>query len=316
MPDPLLYMKAIGVAAIASALSVLAMVRVRESTGTTRLNLAPVIGMSVGLVLGYYVLALHLAWPPANGLDRFLTLVVPAALGIELIAAFERVSRPLAWCLRLSLAAMVPRILLHGSVYLSGDEWSLWQAVMTLAGCVVLLAGLWGLLSWLARRSPPGVSIPFALILAILTAGLTVMMAGYIKGGAAAFPLAATLVATTIGARLIKKRLNPSECFNAPAILGIGVVSLFCLLFIGRFFGRISTGDALTILLAPLLCWVTEMPPLRRSKPWVVASLRLTFVAIPLLVVLTLAKRDFDRDMLPLLGKVSVDRLRSKGADG
>jgi hypothetical protein len=126
------------------------------------------------------------------------------------------------------------------------------------------------------------------------------MMAGYIKGGAAAFPLAATLVATTIGARLIAKRSG------VPASIGIGVVGLFGLLFIGRFFGRLSTGSALAMLLAPLLCWATEAPLLRHRKPWLVGSLRLALVAIPLLVVLAAAKRDFDRDMAPLLGKAQA----------
>jgi len=119
-------------------------------------------------------------------------------------------------------------------------------------------------------------------------------------------PLAATLMATTIVVRLIGKRGTPTEHVNTPAIVGIGAVSLFGLLFIGRFFGRLSTGSALTMLLAPLLCWVTETPRLRCRKPWVVGSIRLMLVAIPLLVLLTLAKRDFDRDMLPLLGKVQA----------
>jgi hypothetical protein len=72
------------------------------------------------------------------------------------------------------------------------------------------------------------------------------------------------------------------------------------LLFIGRFFGQLSTGRALAILLAPLLCWITELPRLRRQNPWFVGSLRLVLVMIPLAVVLFLAKRDFDRDMAPL----------------
>jgi hypothetical protein len=132
-------------------------------------------------------------------------------------------------------------------------------------------------------------------MLATQCAGLTVMMAGYIKGGAAAFPLAATLAATTVGARLAAKPL-------APAIVGVGVVNLFGVLFIGRFFGRLSTGCSLALLLAPLLCWVTELPPLRKGNRWLVGLLRLALVAIPLLVILAIAKRAFDRDMAPLLG--------------
>ena len=302
MPDPLLYLKAMGAAAIASAMFVLAMGRVRPSASTTWLNSACVLGIGLGLALGCDVLSLRLAWPPVNGLDRFFTIVVPAVLSIELIAGFQRVPPWAAWLLRMSLAAVVPRILLHGSVYLSGsgNDWTQWQAGTALTVCSAWLAASWGLLSWLSQRSP-GVSIPFALHLSTLCAGLCVMMGGYIKGGAAAVPLAATLAATAIGARLITKRTGASANFGALAILGIGVVGLFGLLFIGLFFGRISTGSALTMLLAPLLCWTTETPLLRHRKPWLVGSLRLALVAIPLMVVLALAKSNFDRKMAPLL---------------
>ena len=304
MPEPLLYLKAMGAAAIVSAMFVLAMAGVRRPASTARINSACVLGIGLGLAVGYCVLPLQLRWPPVNGLDRFLTIVVPAALTVELIAGFQCVPCWVAWLLRMSLAATIPRILLHGSVYLSGsgNDWTLWQAGAALAVCGALSAGLWGLLSWLSQRSP-GVSVPWALSLTIQCAGLTVMMAGYIKGGAAAFPLAATLVATTLGASLITKRLGRPENFVAPAILGIGVVGSFGLLFIGRFFGRLSTGCALAMLLAPLLCWATEVPLLRHRKPWFVGSIRLVLVAIPLVVVLVVAKRDFDRNMVPLLGK-------------
>ena len=173
------------------------------------------------------------------------------------------------------------------------------------------MLGVWSLLSWLAERSP-GVSISFALCLSIQCAGVTVMMAGYIKGGAAAIPLVAALMAVTIGSTLIAKRFPSqasgaaSSCLLAPAILGIGVVGLFGVLFIGRFFGRLSTASALTMMLAPLLCWATETPLLRDRKPWLVGTTRLTLVTIPLLVVLFAAKRVFDREMSPLLGKAPV----------
>jgi len=298
MPEPLLYLKAMGAAAIVSGMFVVAMMGLRRTAGTVWLNSAGVLAVGVGLVQGYYVLSLRLAWLPMNGLDRLLTIVVPTALSIELVAGFQWLPRWVAWLLRLSLAAAIPRILLHDSVYLNGD-WTLGQVRAALVVCGTLMATLWVLLFWLSQRSP-GVSIPLAVCLTTQCAGLTVMMAGYIKGGAAAFPLAATLAATTIGARLITKR------FDTSAIVGIGAVGLFGLLFVGRFFGRLSTGCALTMLLAPLLCWATELPRLRHRNAWLVGSLRLVLVVIPLVVVLALAKRDFDRDMAPLLGNVQA----------
>jgi hypothetical protein len=299
MPEPLLYLKASGAAAIVSAIFMLMMTTVRRRPGIAWIHSACVMGIGLGLAVGYYVLSLQVAIPPMNGLDRLLVIVVPAALGIEWIAGLQSVPPWVAWSLRISLAATMPRILLHGSVYLSGtSQWTEWWAGAVLAGCGALLAALWSLLFWLSRRSP-GASIPLALSLTIQCAGLTVMMAGYIKGGAAAFPIVATLVAVTIAGRRITKRFKIASV-DAPA-LAIGVVGLFGLLFIGRFFGELSTSCTLAMLLAPLLCWATETPFLRDRKPWVVGSLRVLLVAIPLVVVLVVAKREFDRTFLPLL---------------
>jgi hypothetical protein len=298
MPEPLLYLQAMGAAAIVSALCVLVLAGVRLPLSLPRLNAACVFAMGLGLATGCRVLSLSLAWPPVHGLDRFLTIVVPMLLGIELIAGFPRVPRWLAWLLRMSLASAIPGILLHGSVYLAGSDSGspVGHAVQGLAVCAALLAGVWGLLAWLMQRSP-GASMPLALSLAMQGAGLAVMMAGYIKGGAAAFLLTASLATTTIGARLFAKHSG------VPGLVGIGVAGLFSLLFIGRFFGRLSTASALAMLLAPLLCWATELPLLRHRKPWIVGSLRLVLVAIPLLLVLFISKRTFDRDVAPLLGK-------------
>ena len=302
MPDPLLYLQSIGAATIVSTLCVWAMVGWRPSSSVVGLNSASVVGMGLGLALGGHVLGLRLAWPPVNGLDRLLMIVMPMALGMELIACFECVPQRVAWLLRMSLAATTPRILLHGSVYLSGgnDHLPMWQSVVVMAVCAVLLAGVWGLLSALPERSA-GDSIPLVLGLTIQCAGLTIMMAGYIQGGGAAIPLAATIVSTTIAAWLIQRRPGDPTHAHCPAIMGVGVVGLFGVLFIGRFFGRISNGCALAMLLTPLLCWVTELPFLRHRNPWLRGLIRLMIVSSVLAFVLFAAKRDFDRDMVPLL---------------
>jgi hypothetical protein len=305
MPDPLLYLKAVLAAAMASTLFVLAVFVTRRiakfSNNETWLNWTAVLSLGFGFTVGYYVISLRLAWPPASALDRHLTLVIPVALAMELIAGFQRIPRWFAWMLRVSLAVAVPRVLLHGSVYLAGaeGEWSLWQSSIILAGCGALLVLVWGLLAWLSQRSA-GISISLALQLTILCAGLTVMMEGYIKGGAAAFPMAAALVATTMICKLVTSQIGAFS-FDSSATIGIGVVGLFGLLFIGRFFGQLSSASSLAMMLSPLLCWVTEVPLIRRQQPWMVGTLRLTCVACVLLVVLVFAKRNFDRDMAPLL---------------
>ena len=307
MPEPLLYLKAMGASAIISAMCVLVMVGPRRTTSSAWLNAACVLAIGFGLAYGCDALALRWIWPPAKGLDRFLMIVVPTVLGIELMAGYPSVPRWVAWSLRTTLAAATPKILLHGSVYLSGadNQWTLSETVAALVVCGVLLAVTWGFLSCLSQRSA-GVSIPLALGLTTQCAGLTVMLAGYLKGGAAAFPLAASIVTTAIAARLIAQRSGAPANFGSPAIIGIGIVGLFGVLFIGHFFGRLSTDAAVAMMLIPLLCWASELPLLRHRKPWLVGLVRLALVAIPLLVVLAVAKREFDRKMAPLLGRPSV----------
>jgi len=299
-------------AAIVSVLLVLTMVAGRRMAHRAWLNSASVAAIGLGLAVGYSWMSLQPAWPPANGLDRLLALVIPVALGIELIAGLHIAPNWMVWLLRISLAATIPRILLHSSVYLSStdSDWTAWQAVSVLALSGALLAAVWFALAELTRRKP-GVSISFALCLTLQCAGATIMMAGYIKGGAAAFPLVASLAAVTLTTMALPKNIREGSDFSAESVLGIAMIGLFGLLFIGKFFGRLSTCSALGMLFAPLLCWVTELPYLRRRSSWVIGSLRLLLVSIPLLVVLMLAKRDFDRDMAPLLTNASSIRATS-----
>lgn len=243
------------------------------------------------------MLRLPVSWPPASGLSRLLAILLPFAFAIELISAWAAVPRWLAWCGRLALAMSAGRILLHGSVYLSGDkpEWS----AMLAAGVYLLTGGLlllvWALLSLLSRRAG-GISISLALAQAALCGGLATMLAGYVSGGAAGLPLASALAACALASGL---RKLPGGSFESA--IGIGTVALFGLLYIGHFFGQLSAARALVVFLAPLLCWAAEAPLLRRQPAWRKCVLRLALVAIPLIAVVVLAKRDFDRDTLPLL---------------
>ena len=297
MPDPFQYLLAIAVAAGASALVALAFGGLKSGARTARTQAAIVLAMAAGLASGAYILRLQISWPPVNGLSRLLTIMLPFALAIEVLSSFSIVPPWFAWCWRLALAASAGRILLHDSVYVSGPggEWSAWQVVAVLSIGGGMLALVWVLLTWLSRRSG-GVSISLALAQAVLCGGLAVMLAGYVAGGAAALPVAGALVGC--GAASGWRKLPGSRL---EGVIGIGVVAFFGLLFIGRFFGQLSTARALALFLAPLLCWTTELPALRCQPAWRVAVLRLVLVGVPLVAVLVLAKRDFDRELLPLL---------------
>ena len=300
MPNPVLYTQALAVAAVVSALCVLATGWTRTLPSASRMNFACVLGLGAGVIAGYRVLQLRCAWPPINGLDRLLTIVLPATFFIELLACWPQLPQWLARGLRLILVASCGLILLHGSVYLGGPH-SAWTATGTF-GLLLLsssaLAIVWWSMSRLSRRSS-GSSILLAIALATQAAAINIMLAGYITGGAAALPLTAALIGTSIAA--IVCRAQPAS----RGAVAMGVVGLFGLLFVGRFYGGLSTSHALAMLLAPMLCWVTEAPQFRQQLPRHRAILNLLLVAIPLLVVLILAKLAFDRDMAPLIGSLS-----------
>lgn len=264
MPDPLLYLAAIGASALAAALLVAAIAwprtaRQDENTSNVRSSLATVAVMAGGLLAGYWVLDLHVSWPPVNALDRLLTIILPVAVGVELIAAFERVPRWLARTLRLALVSAMGRILLHGSVYLTDAHlWS--EIVVQLIVCAVLMAALWSLLTLLAVRSQAQIWISIVLALMMIVSGGLIMVSGYVSGGAATLPLSSALVATVV----TSVALTRNKDIQGP--LGIGVVGLSGLLFIGRYFGGLSAGMAVLLLLAPLLCWIVEAPSLLRQR--------------------------------------------------
>ena len=301
MPDAAAYLKAVSAAIGASALVVLALGGVRRPAGAARRNAACALGFALGAAAGGAALRLPFGWPPASGLARLLAIVLPAALAIELAAGLKRTPRWLAWGLRIILAALAGRILLHGSVYLAGANggWTAWQQALTLSSGGAALALAWVLLSWLASRAP-GVSIPLALCEASLAGGVAIMLAGYLAGGEAALALAAALAGAAIAASVVGPRFAPQ------GLVGLGVVGLFGELFVGHFFGRLSIGAALAVFFAPLLCWATETPPLRNRQPWLKGAIGLALAAIPLALVLAAAKFEFDREMRPLMGASTV----------
>jgi len=295
MPDPLLYLGGIAASVCVSAALVLIIGR-RASRDSLRGRWASLLALGCGLAAGDLALRLLPRCPPANGLDRFLTIVLPAAFLIELPAAAGGVPRRLVTLLRFALAVAIGPILLYGSVYLDGPhrQWTTSEASLILGAAAAALVVVWQLLERLEERSS-GAAVPVALALTLQSAGLAIMLAGYLKGGAAAFPIAASLAGVALASRGL------SQSASLPSPLGVAVVSLYGILLIGRFFGGLSTGTALVMLLAPLAAWIAEFPPLRPRTPRLLGALQILLTAIPLLAVLGLAARDFVQRTLPLL---------------
>lgn len=302
MPELDLYWKSALIAAAGASGVTFALLTLGKQCQQGCRNSVMMVAIAIGFCAGNWFLELNVAWPPRNGLERFLIWILPLAFIIELGAGWNRLPKRYLWLFRLALAVATPRILLHGSVYLSDHStaWSTSQAILTLGSCSILLILTWGISSWLCSRSGT-VIIPFSFQMALLCAAFTIMMAGYLKGGAVGITLVAALTATTLTGWLLAGGHPVESQFEASSLIGIGAVGLFSLLMIGRFFGELSTGEGLAVLLAPLLCWLTEIGGLQTKNPWLANIVRSMLVGIALLIVLFIAKRNFDREMGPLL---------------
>jgi hypothetical protein len=127
----------------------------------------------------------------------------------------------------------------------------------------------------------------WVLVLDALATALTVMLSGYYRGGLLGLGLAGAIAGATLASYITQ----PQPATGGS--LGMSVIGIFSLVLVGRFFGALSTGLAVCLLLAPLLAWAIELPRLRKWAPSWRAAARLTCVAIPLLVVVIIAERKF-----------------------
>jgi hypothetical protein len=237
------------------------------------------LGVGSAWLLGCWLLDVRPGWPPREDKDRFLGLLLPATVLVELMATVGKAPR-VAWLLRLGIAAGAVRLLLHNTSYLADlagpgtREWSAAQMWFWTGVPAAALAAVWAALALLTRRAP-GRSVPLALALACAGAGVTVMYSGYATGGQIGLPLAAALIGASTGSLALPRTVYST--FSP----GVGVVGLFGVLVVGRFFGALTTAHAALLLSAPLLCWLPELPPIRKLPPWARGILRVVLVAVP-----------------------------------
>jgi hypothetical protein len=305
MTEGLKALASIAVALTVSAVCMLVAVRFRTGRLTGQGDRTGLVAVVIGAISGYAVLALWPRWPPANALDRFLVIVLPATVSLLAIDRWPRKSRAARWGLGFALAVAAVRILLHRSVYLQEDAWGVGLLLLGSAGLLVSYLCLVQRLAVRRRHQgandgPFQASLLLALAAALLVTGLLIAMAGYIKGGAAALPWSAAIAGATIGSRL------GSQKPSLQGTIGLSVVLLFGFLFIGRLFGELTTSTALLVLLTPLLCWTTQLPLLRRWTPMTRDIVGLGLVAMSLLAILWWAKQAFDREMAPLISQVTT----------
>ncbi len=310
MPDPIEFVIASVVSTFTSFVCVL-ILRYFLPKWAHRFSATTCVGaVTAGLIAGYYLLNFSLPWPPGDSLGRFLLILLPAVVALELSPGLFGRSEKFIWSLRFLLCASAARILLHGSVYLSdeasnhADAWSVLQQAGFMIGSTALLFAVWFSFVRLSKKSEP-CSIVFSFAMAIQCAGLATMLAGYIKGGTAAIPFAGTLAGTAIAVIMKKSRRLEFDREKLDGVIGLGVISLFSLLTVGRFFGNISSWCAIFIFLAPLGCFVTNLSFVKNLHSWQIIVLRLILVSMPLAAIQYLAKQEFDQKMGPLLMTVS-----------
>lgn len=313
MPDLLLFFKAFVFSVSASAVTVLASTFLRgrgepTSAAAPRGSVILLLGFLIGAMTGFAILKFQWVWPPSNALNRFIELILPAIIVVELLACLPQMPRSGRWLLRGIVAAAAGRVLLHGSVYLTADRWlelPTQTGLMLVTGAVSLLV-MWRLLDRVAQ-TPAALMLPFALALSIQAGGAAIMLAGYIKGGAAAIPLAGSLAATTLAGLLIQMRLD----FRG--LLGVALISLYCLVFVGCCFGALSRPHGILIFFAPCLCLVSRLPVVRVWKNRTAVIVCLTLVCLPLVIVLIQSTIDFRLRMAPLLASHSLQKVKHFG---
>jgi hypothetical protein len=228
-------------------------------------------------------------WPALEDRARLLTLVIPLTVVVETLAA-ATLWPGLACAMRLTLSALVAPLLLYDSVYLASHdgnpaEWPVGQAALFLIGLAVLVALVWMLLSQLQARTSTQ-TVMWLLVLDSVAAAITVMLSGYYRGGLLGLGLAGAIAGATAGGHV-------AQPHSTTGSLGMSVIGICSVVFIGRFFGSLSTGLAACLLLAPLLAWIVEFPRLRTVAPKWRTAARLACVGVALVVVVVVAQRRF-----------------------
>ncbi len=263
-----------------------------------RSRIAGVLGVGAGWFVGCWRLGLRPDWPPREDLDRLLIALLPALVCAEVVAAALPQRRWIVWPLRGIVACAVTPVLLHQSIYLAelagpgSRAWTTQQTWLILGGIAAALLCVWATLLRLAQRSP-GRSAPLALAVACGGAAITIMLSGYATGGQPGLPLAAVLIAVVVASLFVTGPVN------AAGPLSIGVVGLFALLVIGRFFGELTTLHALLLGSAPLLAWAPDLPGMRRLGARQRGVLRVVLTALPVAAAVFLAQRSFVEDSAP-----------------
>lgn len=292
MPDYVLLVQGLLLAAIVAGLVLLAIAR-PGNPPLWRMAAGWIAGLGAGIYCGCGLLGDWPRWPPLEDRDRFLVILLPLALAAEGGAMLVRERRWIVWTLRITLAAAAAPVLLYNSVYLTdlsgpgSAEWNRAEAALVLSLSAVMLAGVWGLLARLQTRTSDRALSPVVVFTA-LASGMTVMLCGYYRGGLLALPIAGAVTGVTVASYAFPKQPAENPC------LGIAIIGIFTICFIGRFYGSLPTSLAILLLAAPLLAWTAEIPGLRKLPPAARSAIRIAAVLAALVLIVIWAQIRFN----------------------
>lgn len=256
-------------------------------------SLAALAAATWGFVVGLLLLPALPHVPPLSGLDRLLLIVLPVALAIEAEVACGWLGG--AWLAgeRAVVALVTIPVLLHGSVWLEGGRSVIWLAI--LAAALFLWAsweGIGGHGEHVADRTTVAV-----IVAALVTAGIAIGAAGWIKGAVVPLVAAAALAGALVagGQKDRRGRTNPG---GIAALWGVGFVTLFGMLVLGVCFGRLSLPSALLVAVAPLAASVPAslariLPDSGARRVLRSERYRVLLAAVPLAAVLVAARADY-----------------------
>jgi hypothetical protein len=292
MPDPIRILEALLISSVTTGTILIVFVRPWRAPPRVRSRISGVFGAGAGIYAGCWWLGVSPNWPPREDQDRLLFILFPALIVVETAVAFAERPRWLMALPRLAIAVIAAPIVLYGSIYISDlrgpgtREWTLVQTVLIFGGLATIVAAIWAAVWLLAERSSSR-SVPFVLAIVCAGTSVTVMLSGYASGGLIGLSLSAAL----FGALIASLVLTGTPEING--LVGVGVVGLFALVMVGRFFGQLTTVNAALLFCAPLLCWLAELPFVRRGGTVLHGMVRVILPAIPVAVALILAQQQF-----------------------
>lgn len=316
MPDPMMMGKAVVLSGLVALIVMLVSGAPWAAPRARGRSVGWTVGVGAAFYVGCWMLDVRPEWPAREDQDRFLILLMPSVLAVEVVAAMGALPSRFVWLLRVFVAACAAGVLLHNSGYVAdlagpgSRKWSTGVSLTILGGLGLAFVGVWLGLTSLAS-SLPSRALPVALALANGGAAVTVMLSGYATGGQPGIALAAGLFGATVGSCFI------ASGEKSESVVGVGLAGLFAVLVSGHYFGELRALHGVVLFMAPLLSAIAAWPRIRAWRPAARCTLQVTLVGIPIVIVLYQAMQAFQQDYTPAgaeSGGVSIEDYAGYGS--